>query len=209
MSQPTNGPHDQLQRLIRGIGSQVDHVIADGVRRLGGEPVTQVAMFSQSIKCPWDVETGFTAELAGHTLSSELAKGSKASADRIDEAVAVLREDARKGMTTIVESPTKAVVYWNWTYGYTLCTDPGMGASDRSIDFWNFCTMQGHWMPTPEDVLASSLSRIVTDLNPGYRAEAEAAARMRRSEIESGAREKRMHQLLQAVKEARGLETGE
>ena len=120
MSQPTNGPHDQLQRLIRGIGSQVDHVIADGVRRLGGEPVTQVAMFSQSIKCPWDVETGFTAELAGHTLGRELAKGSRANADRIDEAVAVLRENARKGITTIVESPTKTIVYWNWRYGYTV-----------------------------------------------------------------------------------------
>ena len=84
-----------------------------------------------------------------------------------------------------------------------------MGTRDRSTDFYNFCTMRGHWMPTPEDVLASSLSRIVTDLNPGYRTEAEAAARTRRSEIESGARKKRMHQLLQAVKEARGLTTGE
>ena len=110
MPQPNNGPHDQLKRLIRGIGSQIDHVIADGVRRLDGEPVTQVTMFSQTIiNCPWDVETGFTAKLALNSLSRELAKGANANKDRTDEALAILREHSRKGMTTIVASPNRTI----------------------------------------------------------------------------------------------------
>ena len=133
MTQPTDGPHDELQRLIRGIGSQIDRVVADGVRRLGGEPVTEVTMFSQTIDCPWDVETGFTAQLAGLTLRAELSKGSRANDDRVNEALAVLREHARKEMTTIIESPTRAIVYWNWRYGYTLRTDP----TGNTDDFWS------------------------------------------------------------------------
>ena len=209
MSQPSNRPDKQLRRLIRGIGSQVDDVIADGVRRLGGEPITQVAMFSQTINCPWDVETGFTAQLALLTAKRELAKGRNANADRSDEALAVIREHYRKGMTTIVESTKTTIVYWNWKYAYTLCTDPEPGGDEKINDFYNLCTTRRQWIPPPQDVLASSLSQIVTDLNPEYRAEAEATAHTRKSAKESGALDKRIHQLQQAVSKAQDLDTGE
>ena len=208
MSQPSNRPDKQLRRLIRGIGSQVDDVIADGVRRLGGEPITQVAMFSQSITSPWDVETAFTAKLAVLTAKRELAKGRSANADRMDEALAVIREHCRKGMTTIVASPNRTIVYWNWTYGYTLCTDPESGSDQKINNFHNSCTGRGQWLPPPQDVLASSLSGIITDLNPAYRAEAEETLRMRLADINSGAREKRTKQLLKAVEDTEKLDTG-
>ena len=131
MPQPNNGPHDQLKRLIRGIGSQIDHVIADGVRRLDGEPVTQVTMFSQTINCPWDVETGFTAKLALNSLSRELAKGANANKDRTDEALAILREHSRKGMTTIVASPNRTIVYWNSLVSHIFRTTPATIGSQR------------------------------------------------------------------------------
>ena len=209
MSQPSNRPDKQLRRLIRGIGSQVDDVIADGVRRLGGEPITQVSMFSQTINCPWDLETAFTAQLALLTAKRELAKGRNANADRSDEALAVIREYYRKGMTTIVESTKTTIVYWNWKYAYTLCTDPEPGGDEKINDLYNFCTTRRQWIPPPQDVLASNLSQIVTDLNPEYRAEAEATAHTRKSAKESGALDKRIHQLQQAVSKAQDLDTGE
>ena len=195
------GPPDVFQRLITGIGSDVDRVIADGVRRLGGDPVKGVRVFSQSVTCPSNMEIKLTAQLAGYTLLSEVEKGAGGSSDRIDEAVAVLKEGDREGMMAVVESWTNAIVYWNWVYGYALRTDL-LGPSSPALDFWESTGSHG-WIPVPEEVLDSDLRELVTDLNPVYRAEAEATVRLNCQNRGSEVYDRRMKQLVAAVKDAR------
>lgn len=197
-----DGPHGEMQRLIQGVGPEVDRVIVDARRRLDSAPVTDLRIFSQTIDCPWDPELSFTAQLACYMAKRELDKVNDADADRIDEALAVLREHARKVMVAVVESEARVVVYWSWIYAYTLRTGFDRKLGRRGRDDWGFHVDQ-FWVPGPVDILWSGFEHMLVDLNPAYRGEAEAVARARQSDIDTGERERRLKQLLDAVKDAR------
>lgn len=202
-----NGPHDEMRRLIQGVGPEIDRVIEDARRRLDSTPVTNLRIFSQTVDCPWDVELSLTAELACHMVRREFHKVDSADSDRVDEALAVLREHARKIMVAIVESATHVVVYWRWMYAYTLCTEVDRQFRTRSRDDWRF-HVNHSWVPDPVDILCSGLGPMLVDLNPAYSVEAEAVARARRAEVEAGERDRRLGELAKAVKEARALAGG-
>ena len=201
-------PRQELMKLLRNAGSEVDRVIADALRRLGTDLLKEVKIFSQRVVRPWDVEAGFTTELVYHALRREIEDDptpmSGEKRERVRQAIAVVNENDKLGVTAVIESNTAAVVYWNWTYGYTVRTTVERAGEEDVLRDWDWHNTQS-WVPPPEEVLSSKFRGLVTDISSAYRAESEHRARAARLEIADGSRDRRFKELMQAVKAERAV----
>ncbi|MCY4510903.1 MAG: hypothetical protein OXG35_28675 [Acidobacteria bacterium] len=204
-------PRLELMTLLRNAGSHVDRVIADALRRLGTDMLKELKVFSQTVRRPWDIEAGFTNELVLHGLRREIDDPGPISPEkreRVRQAIAVVNENDRLGVVAVVESDTAAIVYWNWTYGYTVRTTVERPEDKEILRDWDWNNTQS-WVPPPQEVLSSQFSGLVTDISPGYRTEAEERAAALQSEIADGSRDRRVNQLLEAVKDERARRAGD